>query len=177
MRIQRKSGRQVRLTAADASVFPLKAEPPSMAKESETRSSAATTLEQNLSEEALKESYITYHGIQTTDRVALQTITLQLFRLGVARRMLIHWGIEAGRSESFMRSWVSRVLCAAGFRTRQKGAGRKPNPEVRWILELLRNHFGAKRVRRLLHAASRAAAAEEFDSQPEIIHRPIMLHN
>jgi len=108
----------------------------------------------------LKEEYVSGLSAIATSETALSTVIPRLLALGVTRRALVRWGVEAGHTEKHVRSVLSRILCAAGHRRRKPGAGRRVSQDALALLALARSQY-AGRAPRLLLAAYRIAKNQE----------------
>jgi hypothetical protein len=118
---------------------------------------------------ALKEKYLAYFPVRSTDKEALREVIKGLVELGVSRDTLTTWAIQAGYSGAYVRSYLSRIFCALGLRERRVGAGRKTSPEALELLAYARNRYG-DRFLKVLRAAGRAGKermdAESLESDP-----------
>jgi uncharacterized protein YchJ len=74
----------------------------------------------------------------------------------VERDELLMWSVEAGYSESYVRSLICQVMVELGKRQRAEGAGRKTPPEAMALMRSAFHKYGDQAPKFLL-AAYRAA--------------------
>jgi hypothetical protein len=61
----------------------------------------------------------------------MQEVVKDLVHQGDSRKTLVAWAMQAGGyTKAYASNLISRIMRAIGLRARQKGAGRKPSPEV-----------------------------------------------
>jgi hypothetical protein len=106
----------------------------------------------------LKQRFLQCFAVRSTNTETLRQVIRELLNLGMVRKTLVRWAIEAGYNCASVRSLLSRIFCALGLRERAKGAGRKPSPEAQELLAYAQARYG-DRYLRVLHAAYRAASA------------------
>ena len=123
----------------------------------------------------LKQQYLrNLDGVDTAEG-GLRKVVIGLIRRGIAREMLVVWGIQAGYSEKYVRSLLSRLLVGIK-RERGPGAGRRTPPEALALLAYAEERFGeGVQANRFLLSAFRAgkAKAEAKQNSKELI----VLHN
>lgn len=73
---------------------------------------------------------------------------------------LVEWGVDAGYSESYVRTAVSSILRAQGVHRHKKGQGRKVSKDAESLLAYARKQFGEK-AQAMLRAACRLAEKED----------------
>jgi hypothetical protein len=113
-------------------------------------------------QQALKLQYQECFRARLAGEAKLPGIIGSLARLGVLRQTLVRWAVEAGCTESYARSLLSKILCALGLRQRRPGAGRKPSREVLELVAELRERYG-DRYLKTLRAACREGKAQARD--------------
>ena|SRR5437867_4065540 len=111
-------------------------------------------------EQALKSQYLQGLGSITFALVPLRRIVDQLLQLGLTRKELIQWGVEAGYKKPYVRTLLSKLLIESGSRQRRKGAGPKIRQEALLIEAHVRQQYGSLTVK-LLRAALRVAKAND----------------
>jgi hypothetical protein len=108
-----------------------------------------------LERQTLKEKYLACFGARSSNAVAMVEAVKGLVQLGVTRKSLVQWATAAGYDIASVRSLLSRIFCALGFRERAAGAGRKPTPEALQLLGYAREKYGDRSLN-VLRAAWRA---------------------
>jgi len=107
---------------------------------------------------ALKAKYLKCFGAGVNAAPTLREVIKELMDEGVPRPTLIRWAVQAGCTQSYASTLVSRVLCALGLRERRAGAGRKTSPAVLELLAHARSKYG-KNYLKVLRAAWRTGKA------------------
>ncbi|SPE50630.1 hypothetical protein SBV1_1180024 [Verrucomicrobia bacterium] len=114
-----------------------------------------------LSAAALRKTYLACLGPRALGSTAkLAQIIGALVRRGATRATLVRWAVEAGCSEKYVRSLLSRIFIRLGLRRRRRGAGRRSSPEILQLLEEFKARFGKRRLK-VARALCRAAEADE----------------
>jgi len=108
----------------------------------------------------IRTNYLASLSARVGNRNALREAVVAACRHGISRQTLILWGVQAGFSESYLRSLLSRIFRALGVSARNQGAGRKTDPLAQAVLASLRLQYGRDRARKLLRAALRIDRAE-----------------
>lgn len=108
---------------------------------------------------SLKQRYLHCFGVRANHATRLQGIVRDLIGEGVPRRTLVAWAIEAGYTQGYVSSLLSRILVSLGLRERQKGAGRKPSLAALELLSHARSRHGEDCLK-VLRAAWRAGKAQ-----------------
>jgi len=114
---------------------------------------------------ALKEKFLAFFPVRSSNPDALQEAVKGLVELGIARSALVRWALDAGYSEGYVRSILSRIFCALGLLERGVGAGRKPSPEALELLAIAKERYDDRFVN-VLRAAWRAGKAQ-MDSEDQ----------
>ncbi len=109
--------------------------------------------------EHLKERFLeclSAHRKRGAIAAATQEVVKALIQQGVSRKTLVAWALQAGGyTKAYASNLISRIMRAIGLRARQKGAGRKPSPEVLELLAHAQAKYG-ERFLNVLRAAWRA---------------------
>ena len=109
--------------------------------------------------EHLKERFLEClgaHRKRGATAAATQEVVRALTQQGVSRMTLVAWALQAGGyTKAYASNLISRIMRAIGLRARQKGAGRKPSPEVLELLAHAQAKYG-ERFLNVLRAAWRA---------------------
>jgi len=114
-----------------------------------------------LSAAALRKTYLACLGPRALGSTAkLAQIIGALVRRGATRATLVRWAVEAGCSEKYVRSLLSRIFIRLGLRRRRPGAGRRSSPEILQLLAEFKARFGQRRLK-VARALWRAAEADE----------------
>lgn len=107
----------------------------------------------------LKRKYLRCFASRSLGNDNLPRVVRHLVDLGETRETLFRWAVEANHRPAYVRSVLSRVLCALGRRVRSKGAGRKASPEALALLSYAEVRHG-DRALSVLRAAYRVAKAK-----------------
>ena len=123
--------------------------------------------------EALKKQYSDGLGASLEAATAvLRPVIEKLLPFGIGRKTLVAWGVAAGYSKGYVETLLSRLMCQAGARKRQPGAGPKTPQGALLILRFACDHFGEETGLRYLLAGYRAgrrqAAARALQHQATI---------
>ena len=117
--------------------------------------------------QALRKQYLAYFPVRSSNLTALKDAVGGLVALGIDRRTLTEWAVNAGYSPGYVRSLLSRIFCALGLRERRAGAGRKPSrPALRLFLYAWRQ-YGDDALTALRAAVRLAEAHRDEPDQKE----------
>ena len=103
----------------------------------------------------LKERYLQCFGVRADNAALLQAAVRELIGAGFSRRTLVAWAVQAGYSQGYVSSLLSRIFVSLGLRERQPGAGRRPSAAALELLAHARNLYGDNFLK-VLRAAWRA---------------------
>jgi hypothetical protein len=131
-----------------------------------TRGAELRTEAMDLGFVELRAEYLASLAALSATTGSLRAVVEALIRRGVRRRTLVRWGIEGGYSESYVRSVLSKLLCARQMRERKEGAGRRVPREALELLGIARRQYG-ERAAKFLLAAYRAAKARRAGGKVE----------
>jgi len=89
--------------------------------------------------------------------VSLKAAVEAALKANVERSTMVGWAVDAGYSESWTRSLISKVLCDIGQRQNREGQGRETPREAIELAEALTSKYGdAKKAKKILLAAYRS---------------------
>lgn len=106
--------------------------------------------------ETLKKEFLACMSRIALGYRTLQDIILVLLDMDVTREEMVQWGVEAGYSESWVRTSIGAALIGIGERKRKAGSGPKPPKEAYRVYEMVLEEYGENTVK-FLRAALRIA--------------------
>lgn len=119
--------------------------------------------------DGIRERFIAALTVHCKAESTLSVIVAEMIQLGIDRDTAIEWGIDAGLSDGYVRSTVSRLFIALVGRVKRKGQGRKVSPNAVKLAKLvLRWKKGSfKQAKAILLAARRIVESLEREADKE----------
>jgi hypothetical protein len=130
-----------------------------------------TVSDREAQRQALRQTYLACLGVSLHEAaVSLRPIVEKLVQLGTSRKLMLHWGFEAGYARGYVRSILSRIFVPVRGRQRRPGPGRATPQEALVCLAFACERFGEEDGPRYLLAGYRAwkkrQAASLAQNQP-----------
>ena len=115
----------------------------------------------------LKAKYLQRFAAQGSHVTTWRQVVADLVELGISRKTLLHWAIQAGYNAKYVAVILSKILCSIGHRERAPGGGRKSSPEVEDLLAIVIGRYGRKYLTVLAATLKTGKAREEAEKFSE----------